>query len=68
MRSSFAYHKENRNEEVFHMLDRQKILDRIDNMPPEELARIVEEALEESGIPYTEGEGGGIMFDGFNLD
>lgn len=57
MHSSFAYHKENRNEEVFHMLDRQKILDRIDNMPPEELARIVEEALEESGIPYTEGEG-----------
>jgi len=46
------------------MLD---MLDRINNMPLEELARIVEEALEESGIPYTEGEGG-IVFNGFNFD
>ena len=49
------------------MLDMQEMLDRINNMPLEGLARIVEEALEESGIPYTEGEGGSV-FNGLNSD
>lgn len=49
------------------MLDEKKILERIRTMPAEELARIMQEALDEAGIPY-EIKSGGIIFNGLPPD
>lgn len=39
------------------MLSREEAIKRIDNMPIGELSNIIREALDESGIEYTVGEG-----------
>lgn len=47
-------------------INKEELLKRLDQYTPEQLAEIVKEALDASGIPYTEGVGG-VTFSGLNL-
>ena len=47
------------------MLDKEKMLEKIDSMAIDDLAVLVCQALTDAGIPYTEGEGY-IEFDGLH--
>jgi hypothetical protein len=48
------------------MFDEEKVLQRIQNLTPEEWTHIMKKALDEAHIPYTEVEDGNgeIIFDG----
>ena len=48
-------------------MGRINALERIEKMSKEEIAEKLKDALEESGIEYTEG-GGGIKFPGLSLE
>lgn len=52
------------------MLDEKVIMDRIKSMSPDEISRIMKEALDDAHIPYVEVEKGKgkIIFDGFSDD
>lgn len=48
--------------------EEEKMIERIDAMPIEELVEIVKKTLKESHIPYTVEEGGKILFPGIFTD
>lgn len=46
-------------------MTKEEVLERLDEYPPEQLAQMIKDALDETGIPYTKGVGG-VTFGGLN--